>query len=92
VDHTPAKGSGRHARGVVVADGSGPVCHLRAVLSLMPAAAAAASKVFLPSACSSARGPACRWPSPPAPASSPSAVKFSAVARPSARQRDPAEV
>ena len=48
VDHTSTNGSGRvrHVRGSFVADGSGPRCHLRAVLSLIPAADAAASIVL----------------------------------------------
>ncbi len=47
-DHTSTNGSGRvrHVRGSFVADGSGPRCHLRAVLSLIDAAAAAASIVL----------------------------------------------
>src|SRR6185437_4168744 len=48
VDHTFTHGSGRvlHARGSFVADGSGPRCHLRAVLSLIPEADAAAPIVL----------------------------------------------
>jgi len=44
---TSANGSDRvrHALGVFVAEGSGPRCHFLAVLSLIPAAAAAASNV-----------------------------------------------
>ncbi len=36
----------RHARGCFVSEGNEPRCHVRAVLSLIPAAAAAASKVL----------------------------------------------
>jgi hypothetical protein len=48
VDHTSTNGSARvrHARDSFVSEGSGPRCHLRAVLSLIPAADAAASNVF----------------------------------------------
>ena len=48
VDHTSTNGSGRvrYARGAFVFEGSGPRCHLRAVLSHIPAATAAASNVF----------------------------------------------
>jgi hypothetical protein len=47
VDHTSTNGSGRvrHVRGSFVSEGNGPRCHVRAVLSLIPAAAAAASNV-----------------------------------------------
>ncbi len=47
--HTPANGSGRvrQLRGVLPAEGSGPRAHVRAVRTLIPAAAAAASWVFL---------------------------------------------
>jgi hypothetical protein len=45
---TPASGSSRvrHVRGFFLSDGIGPAWYLRAVLSDMPAAAAAASWVF----------------------------------------------
>jgi hypothetical protein len=48
VAHTSANGSGRvsHVRGTFVSEGSGPRCHVRAVLSLIPAADAAASNVL----------------------------------------------
>src|SRR6185369_5418623 len=48
VDHTSTNGSGRvrHVRGSFVAEGSGPRCHFRAVLSLIDAADAAASIVL----------------------------------------------
>ena len=46
--HTSTNGSGRvrQSLGVFVADGSGPCCHFLAVLSLIPAAVAAASNVL----------------------------------------------
>ena len=48
VAHTSSKGSCRvrHVRASFVSDGSGPACHVRAVRTLIPAAAAAASWVF----------------------------------------------
>ena len=46
--HTSANGSSRvrHHRGAFAVDGNGPLCHLRAVRSLIPAAAAVAASVL----------------------------------------------
>ncbi len=46
--HTSANGSSRvrHHRGAFAVDGNGPLCHLRAARSLIPAAAAAAATVL----------------------------------------------
>ena len=46
--HTSANGSSRvrHLRGAFTVEGNAPLCHRRAVRSLIPAAAAAAANVF----------------------------------------------
>ena len=46
--HTPSKGSGRvrHQRSGFISDGNGPLCHLRAERTHIPAMAAAVSWVF----------------------------------------------
>ena len=56
--HTSANGSSRvrHHRGAFAVDGNGPLCHLRAARSLIPAAAAAAANV-LPAIRFSAQSP-----------------------------------
>ena len=48
--HTSANGSSRmrHHRGAFTVDGNGPLCHLRAARSLIPAAAAVAAANVLP--------------------------------------------
>ena len=59
--HTPSKGSGRvrHQCSGFVADGNGPLCHLRAERTLIPALAAAVSCV-LPSIRFCLSSPTCR--------------------------------